>query len=64
MALASYFNVSLDFLASPQGANSQHPASATNEKEAILLGAYRSLPPKEADSILQMLLARLESRNS
>ncbi len=64
VALARYYDVSLDFLAAAQGSVGTAHAAAANEKEAMLLGAYRSLPAKEADSVLQMLLARIETRGS
>ncbi|MDD2862580.1 MAG: helix-turn-helix transcriptional regulator [Acidiphilium sp.] len=60
MAIANFFEVSLDVLAAAQG-RAGGSSKAETESEAILLGAFRSLPKKEAESVIRMLLARLES---
>jgi len=56
MAFATFYGVSLDWLTS--GAHEYAPASAQDEREAILLKAFRSVPPDEGDLIIQLLLKR------
>jgi len=56
VALANYFEVSLDWLAEGRGEPS--PARALNEKEALLLFAFRHLPEEEADAHLNLMLKR------
>ncbi|MBS1068823.1 helix-turn-helix domain-containing protein [Gluconobacter cerinus] len=50
------FNVSLDWLTS--GSGDAVPARAINEQEALLLIAFRSLPPDEAETHLKLMLQR------
>lgn len=54
--MAHEFNVSLDWLTS--GAGGMRPAQATNEQEALLLMAFRSLPKDEAETHLKLMLQR------
>lgn len=56
MAIATYFNVSLDWLT--EGRGQKLPAAALNEHEAALLDAYRRLPEDEATALLQYTLIR------
>ncbi len=64
MALASYYGVSLDWLASGQGLAENGQAAATTPDEALLLYAYRALPEQEAKPLLQMLLSRVKPAGS
>lgn len=64
MALASYYNVSLDWLAGGQEALRTGEAKAQNEKEALLLFAYRSLPPEVAEPLLQTMLNMAKPKSS
>lgn len=57
-AIATRFRVSLDWLAS--GTGDMRPAQATTEKEALLLFAYRQLPPEEAELHLSLMLRRIQ----
>ena len=57
VALANFFEVSLDWLSNAPG--DDRPARAVNDDEAILLFAYRQLPPAEAKAHLRLLLARI-----
>ena len=59
VALAQYYNVSLDWLAGGQGALKPGAASAQNDDEALWLYAFRELPPDEARLHLQLLLKRV-----
>ncbi|WP_408734748.1 helix-turn-helix domain-containing protein [Gluconobacter thailandicus] len=52
------FNVSLDWLTS--GSGDAVPARAINEQEALLLMAFRSLPPDEAETHLKLMLQRAD----
>lgn len=54
--MAHEFNVSLDWLTS--GTGGMRPAQATNEQEALLLMAFRSLPKDEAETHLKLMLQR------
>ena len=54
--MAQEFKISLDWLAS--GSGEMRPATATNEQEALLLFAFRSLPPDEAETHLKLMLQR------
>ena len=63
MALATYFNISLDLLASAPGDVLEGQATAHNEDEALLLYAFRGLPVDEAKPLLQMLLSRVGPKN-
>lgn len=56
MAASTFFGVSLDWLA--HGIGDPRPAGATNEKEALLLFAYRNLPEDEAEAYLHLMLKR------
>lgn len=56
MAIAAYFDVSLDWLT--EGHGEKLPAQAINEHEAALLDAYRRLPDDEARAFLQYALVR------
>ncbi|MBL7233356.1 MULTISPECIES: helix-turn-helix domain-containing protein [Komagataeibacter] len=56
MAASTFFGVSLDWLAN--GTGDPRPAEATNEKEALLLFAYRNLPEDEAEAYLHLMLKR------
>lgn len=56
MAIATHFNVSLDWLSRGQG--DMRPARAINEREALLLYAYRHMPRDEADHLLDYMLKR------
>ena len=60
MALATYYDVSLDWLASGHGAAEIGGAAAKNKDEALLLYAYRALPEAEARPLLEMLLSRVK----
>jgi transcriptional regulator with XRE-family HTH domain len=57
MAIATHFDVSLDWLA--KGIGDQRPARALNEAEALLLHAFRRLPAPEAELHLQLMLKRV-----
>jgi len=54
--MSQEFNVSLDWLTS--GTEDAVPARAVNEQEALLLMAFRSLPPDEAETHLKLMLQR------
>ena len=54
--MSQEFNVSLDWLTS--GTEDAVPARALNEQEALLLMAFRSLPPDEAETHLKLMLQR------
>jgi transcriptional regulator with XRE-family HTH domain len=58
VALANYYDVSLDWLTSGEG--DRRPARALNEEEALILYAFRRLPPEEAKAHLQLLLSRVD----
>lgn len=60
MAAADFYGVSLDWLTSGDKPNTKRSAMAENEKEALLLYAYRELPPAEAEPLLAMLLNRIK----
>lgn len=64
MALAAFYDVSLDWLASGQGPMQPGKAAALNEEEALLLYAFRALPQGEAKPLLQMLLSRVKPPGS
>lgn len=63
MALADYFGVDLDWLASTPGQQGEGVAART-AREAVWLHALRSLPDDEADDIVQFALRRIKSRSS
>lgn len=58
MKMAAYFEVSLDWLA--EGRGDPRPAKAMNEKEALLLFAYRQMPADEAEAHLNLMLKRVK----
>lgn len=58
VALASEFQVSLDWLT--EGRGDMRPARATDESEAMLLFAYRKLPKDEAAALLNLLVKRIK----
>lgn len=62
MAMATYFDVSLDWLA--EGRGDKRPAKATSDQEAILLYAFRQLPPDEAEAHLNLILKRVNTPSS
>lgn len=62
MALARFYDVSLDWIASPDGFVEVGSARARDEREALLLDAFRRLPEEEADPLLQMLLSRVKEQ--
>ena len=62
MAMATYFNVSLDWLA--KGKGDKRPASATNDQEAILLYAFRQMPAEEGEALLNLMLKRVNGKGS
>ena len=64
MALATFFGVSLDWLATGHGQIKMAQASAQNEREALLLMAFRLLPEEEASPLLQMLVNRTKPKQS
>ena len=59
MALATYYEVSLDWLAGPEGLEITGRAAAASKDEALLLYAFRVLPEAESKPLLQMLLGRV-----
>ena len=56
MAIATHFDVSLDWLA--RGKGDMRPARAMNDKEALLLYAFRHMPEDEAEAHLEHMLKR------
>lgn len=60
MALATFYEVSLDWLANGQGEMATRSAAAQTPDEALLLYAFRALPDEEAKPLLQMLLSRVK----
>ena len=64
MALATFFDVSLDWLASGQGSMKPGDAKAQTKEEALLLFAYRSLSPETAKPLLQMMLSQARQKGS
>ena len=56
VAIANFFDVSLDWLTS--GVGSVQRATAANADEALLLFAYRQLPEPERKAHLNLLLSR------
>ncbi|HQU05417.1 MAG TPA: helix-turn-helix transcriptional regulator [Acidocella sp.] len=63
VALADYYEVSLDWLSQRAGSVNAEGARAETKDEAILLSAYRALPPNEAAALLNMMLARMAGKN-
>jgi len=64
VALAAYYDVSLDWLTTGEGEIAPASAKAANSEEALLLYAYRELPEDEAASILKLLLGRIRNRSN
>lgn len=64
LALAAYYGVDLDWLASNEGEPRKGQATAANQDEALLLYAFRQLPPDEAASILKLLVSRVQPRQN
>ena len=62
MAIAAHFDVSLDWLS--RGYGDMRPAKAMNEKEALLLYAYRHMDPDEAEAHLEHMLKRARPKRS
>lgn len=62
MAIAVHFDVSLDWLSRGQG--DMRPAKAMNEKEALLLYAYRHMAKDEAEAHLEYMLKRARSKDA
>lgn len=58
VALSQKLDLSLDFLASPDGHYEEGAASARDPGEAVLLDLYRRLSEDEADGLLRLLLGR------
>ncbi|GBQ69732.1 hypothetical protein AA103196_2294 [Ameyamaea chiangmaiensis NBRC 103196] len=56
VALADFFGVSLDWLTTGNG--NMISSQAQNEKEALLLDAFRRIPEDETDALLVYLLRR------
>lgn len=54
IAASVFFDVSLDWLAS--GIGDPRTARASDENEALLLFAYRQLPPDEREAYLHLML--------
>ena len=62
VALAQYFDVSLDWLTS--GAGEPKKAEALNSNEALLLFGFRNLDEEEAEMFLKLILARTKKRDA
>ena len=60
MALATFYDVSLEWLAKGVGQEQAGSAAAQTEDEALLLYAFRSLPEAEAKPLLQYLVTRVK----
>ena len=61
-AFATYFDVSLDWLA--RGSGDMRPTKPVNEREAALLFAFRQLPEDEAELHLNLMLKRVRQKSS
>ena len=59
LKIANEFKVSLDWLS--RGYGDMRPATAMNEREALLLYAYRHMPPDEAEAHLEYMLKRAQA---
>lgn len=64
VAIAAYFEASLDWLASGIGEIRAGASRASTQDEALLLYAFRELPSDEAGAILKLILARIRPRDS
>jgi len=64
LALASYYQCSLDWLTSMADQIKPGSAAAANNDEAMLLYLFRSLPKDEAQAILSLLYGRVRPRNN
>lgn len=65
MMIANHYGVSLDWLTADEGEQqSVDKARAANENEALLLYAFRQLPPDEAQSILKLLMHRTKQTHN
>lgn len=62
MATAIFFNVSLDWLTSDKESDS--PAQALDEKEALLLYAYRHMKAEKAEMFLNLMLESVDKKVS
>lgn len=60
MALATFYEVSLDWLVTGEGEMKPGTTQAMSKDEALLLYAFRSLPEAEAKPLLEMLLSRVK----
>jgi len=60
MALAAFYKVSLDWLASGSGSPEISKAAAETEQEALLLFGFRQLPEEEAKHLLSLILSRVK----
>lgn len=59
IAIANFYEVSLDWLTTGEG--EKRPEPILSPEEDTLLRAYRKLPPEEAAALLSMLLARTQT---
>ena len=64
MALATFYRVSLDWLASGAGLPEAATATAATEEEALLLFGFRQLPEEEAKHLLSLILSRVKTKAS
>ena len=64
MALADFYEVSLDMLAQRVGSIAPETAKAQDEREALLLSLFRGMRKKEADGLLAMLLSRIDTEKN
>ncbi len=60
VALAKFYDVSLEWLANGVGPQQAGAAAARTEEEALLLYAFRALPEAEAKPLLQYLVTRVK----
>lgn len=61
--LAEKLDLSLDFLASPNGEYQEGASAARDPGEAVLLDLFRRLTEEEADALLRLLLGRAKVTN-
>lgn len=61
VAIATHFGVSLDWLSN--GAGEPRVACVLDGTEALLIRAFRKLPPEEQKAHLNLIQKRLESRD-
>jgi len=64
VALAGFYKVALDWLASGEGPMHVGKATAESEDEALLLFAFRQLPEEEARAHLALLMSRVKPKGS